>query len=165
MQRVLIQYILIFNVFFFLSCSKNNIATSIEGEWVLENRFYGDVIMSPCNEDVTANPMITLTISKEGNDIWNIEGKSVINTYFSNLVIEDSFENDTRLKINVNNIGATRIGGATEEMNCETEYFRLLREAKEIRINGTILNWGIFPDTGAPLSRNGGTFLIFKKSK
>jgi heat shock protein HslJ len=148
-----------------LSCSKNNGVTLLEGEWVLQNRFYGDVMMSPCDDNVTDHPKITLTISAEENGTWKVSGKSVINTYFSSFEIENRYDNDSRMKINVNSLGATKIGGTIEKMNCEREYFRLLSEANEIRIVGTTLNWGVFPEPNSPVSRDGGTFLIFKKSK
>ncbi len=155
-------------LFCFNSCSKNKIEKSLdslEGQWVLQNRFYGDVVVPPCDQQQANVIEVTIDIQKDKNNTWLFSGKSVINSYFGKFEIQLLDENTKRFSIDISSMGSTQIGGSRELMECETEYFRLLRAAKEIDLTENNLNWGIFPPKDAPISRDGGTFLIFKKIK
>jgi hypothetical protein len=143
-----------------LSCSTNDIE-DLSGDWLLANRFYGDVYTGVCDADVKEHREIKMTLRRVKDLEWEIGGTSVVNTFGGKMTVDINKSN--RFDIHISELNTTYIGAEGNLMDCETEFYRLLRSGVQIRISDKMLYWGVFPDPDAAPGRDGGTFLVFRK--
>ncbi len=171
MYRLLIL-VFLFPLLSMKTCSKVEVETAMskkfEGKWVLENVFLGDAIDTPCSWEAKEHRdmFITLLSAKEidGKQTYSLNGESTINLIFGNITIE-SFDVASKIaSIKLGPLGATKMAGPDDQLQCEYRFFTLLNESVEMRLEGENLLIGRFKKDTTP-SRDGGTYLIFKKGK
>jgi heat shock protein HslJ len=156
------------------SCTKveiqaaDNSSTQILGKWVLKHRFLGDAIDTPCGYAVANARDITLEIADntESADakVLRMTGNSAVNMYFGDLTITGFDEKTGIGTMKISTLGSTKMAGPPELMECETNYFNMLNESAEFRIQEGQLQVGRFKKDTTP-SRDGGTYFIYEKAK
>jgi heat shock protein HslJ len=154
------------------SCTKIEVQadtnSAIIGKWVLKNRFLGDAIDTPCGYAVTNARDITLEIADntESSDakVLRMTGNSAVNMYFGDLTITGFDETTGIGTMKISTLGSTKMAGSPELMECETNYFNMLNESAEFRIQEGQLQVGRFKKDTTP-SRDGGTYFIYEKAK
>ncbi len=156
------------------SCTKievaadNLVSTKIIGKWVLKYKFLGDAIDTPCGYAVTNARDITLdiednTTSSNVNEL-RLSGNSPVNLYNGGFVIT-SYDEITGIgTMKIGALGSTKMAGPEELMECETNYFNMLNEFSEFRVQEGKLHIGRFKKDSTP-SRDGGTYFIYEKAK
>jgi heat shock protein HslJ len=147
-------------------CSKSQITISTKqdviGKWVLKGVFLGDALDGPCGYDAKEYQDITLEIVENPTekDEFKISGRAAVNQYFGGMKIS-SFENN-KGKIDILQLGSTKMAGPEPLMACELRFFNLLNEANDLCLKDGKLQIGQLKNTTSP-SRDGGTYLIFEK--
>jgi heat shock protein HslJ len=156
------------------SCTKieiaadNSVDTNVVGKWVLKYKFLGDAIDTPCGYAVTDVRDITLELSENtessAKKSLSINGNSAVNNYFGNFTIT-GFDTKTGIgTMKIGPLGSTKMAGPTELMDCENNYFNMLNEFSEFRVQEGKLHIGRFKKDTTP-SRDGGTYFIYEKAK
>lgn len=156
------------------SCTKievaadTSVSTSIIGKWVLKYKFLGDAIDTPCGYAVTNARDITIEIednpdSSNPNEL-RLSGNSAVNLYNGGFVITGFDEKNGIGTMKIGALGSTKMAGPPELMECETNYFNMLNEFSEFRIQEGKLHIGRFKKDTTP-SRDGGTYFIYEKAK
>lgn len=156
------------------SCTKievqanDDTSSKVIGKWVLKNKFLGDAIDTPCGYAVTNARDITLEFADntESSDVnqLRLSGNSAVNYYNGDFVITGFDEKSGIGTMKIGALGSTKMAGPPELMQCETNYFNMLNEFSEFRIQGEQLHIGRFKKDDTP-SRDGGTYFIYEKSK
>ncbi len=146
----------------------------LKGTWVLKRRFLSDAYDTPCGYATKEQSReITLTITDEiapntSSDTlaYKINGVSTVNYYMGTIKIK-SFAESGVGTITLGAFASTKIAGTPEMNNCEMSYFDFLSHSSDLRLVSTTtqeLHLGNFYHGTTP-SRDGGTFLIFERSK
>ena len=149
----------------------------LKGTWVLKRRFLSDAYDTPCGVSTDKQSRdITLTFTDVSNDkslsdssTYSLNGISTVNGYGGIFRIT-SFSNTAVGTIQISQLISTKMASTSEDMNrCETAYFDFLSTALDFSIvknNANIveLHLGKFYHGTTP-SRDGGTYLIFERSK
>lgn len=149
---------------FAVSCTEINEISeeALTGTWVLEQVFLSDAYDSPCGWEAEnfMQRNITLEFQKEGE----LGGQGPVNRYFASYTA-GKIKINQKGAISVGPIGSTKMAGPEPLMNCETRFFTLLNSAKEFLVTEEgRLQLGNFRNADSH-PRDGGTYLIFSKSK
>lgn len=148
----------------------------LKGTWVLKRRFLSDAYDTPCGYATQEQSRdITLTFTDEiapntASDTlaYTINGISTVNYYMGTITIK-SFSQSGVGTIKIGAFASTKIAGTPEMNNCEMNYFNFLSHSSDFSLvnnadNIQELHLGNFYHGTTP-SRDGGTFLIFERSK
>ena len=155
------------------SCTKKEVQAldlkpEILGKWVLKQKFLGDAIDTPCGYAVKYANDITLEITDNAESADSKElkmsGNSTVNLYFGGITITGFDEKTGIGTMKIGALGSTKMAGPPELMDCETNYFNMLNESSEFRIQDGQLQIGRFKKDTTP-SRDGGTYFIYEKAK
>lgn len=150
------------------SCKQSEIVgtmtstSTLLGKWKLIEIFKGDVVDRPCGiNTLTRNITLEFTTNPSGmGNLLSLNGQSTVNEYFGN------YEADSKGVIKIITLGGTKRGGSSEMMQCETNYYALLKTSEAYKIvqvgNNPVkitLQLGVFRNG----QKDGGSFLIYEK--
>lgn len=116
-----------------ISCQTSELSSSnaqFEGEWIFKGYEVNDIITPPCMPE---GGEVTLLIKEKG-DVFSIEGKSFVNSYFSKAQIGKEANSLT-----VGAVGTTKMAGPDHLMACESRYYELLRSVFSYKTEGSEL--------------------------
>jgi heat shock protein HslJ len=148
------------------SCKETNMQNEngLIGDWLLDSVFLSDAIDSPCGWEAGQHEPLTFEVTKEGES-YSFSGNSAVNAFFGSLEILSFDEASRAGQLKVGPIGSTKKAGPPELMNCEQRYLGFMEGANDFSITDAgELHLGNFrkPDSHP---RDGGTYLIFKKTQ
>ncbi len=151
-----------------LAAAETTASNMIIGKWILKHKFLGDAIDTPCGYAVTNVRDITIEIednpdSSNPNEL-RLSGNSAVNLYNGGFIITGFDEKTGIGTMKIAAIGSTKMAGPPELMECETNYFNMLVEFSEFRVQEGKLHIGRFKKDPTP-SREGGTYFIYEKAK
>ncbi len=141
----------------FSSCDTGELTSTpseLEGSWIYKGYLHG---FADCAAEMDS---VTLEITRKG-DVFEISGRSFINTYFSRARVSYNSSDQTGT-IGFESIGSTKMGGPENLMRCETVYYQLLGSSNTIKLENQRLYLGREPrlaDSKIPET------LIFEKKK
>lgn len=148
----------------------------LKGTWILKRRFLSDAYDTPCGYATQEQSRdITLTFTDEiapnsASDTlaYTINGVSTVNYYMGTIKIK-SFSGSSVGTIKIGAFASTKMAGTPEMNNCEMNYFDFLSHSSDFSLvnnadNVQELRLGNFYHGTTP-SRDGGTYLIFERSK
>ncbi len=163
---------------FVASCAKDtnlaenndlNKLKNLTGKWKAVSLFLSDANTGVCYENKTARD-VTFEFSNKISDEkgnYTFSGSAPVNQYFGKIKLL-SFDEKTNIgKIEISNIGGTKMAGSPEMMDCEQSFYTLLAESTGYQLFENEPSRLIIGRLKEPNSnpRDGGTYYIFEKMK